>query len=204
LNFSFDFYEYAGIIVPGTVLSFGAMVLAPELRDYLGPDGFTFGDFGLFIILSYAVGQLIQGLGNSIEWLLWLPTGGLPNKRILDGATLTKQQHDRLITRIRADGIVGETISSKDAQSAVREIYACVAAAGHAVRIDKFNGIYGMLRGLSAALILLAIASSVFSANWPLAALFAVSALVALSRMHRFGWHYGRELTVVYLAILSE
>jgi hypothetical protein len=204
MNVSFDFYEYAGVIVPGSVLAFGAMWLAPELRSYFGPEGFTFGELGLFVVLSYALGQLVQGVGNTVEWVLWLPLGGLPNKRILDGETLTKQQHARLMGLLRADGMIGETMSKSDACAAVREVYARVAAAGKAARIDKFNGIYGMLRGLSAALILLTIACAIVGTDSQLLMLTTLATFVSLRRMHRFGWHYGRELAVVYLATHPE
>lgn len=200
MNVSFDFYEYAGIIVPGSVLAFGGMWLAPELREYLGPEGFTFGELGLFVVLSYALGQLVQGVGNTVEWALWLPLGGLPNKRVLDGETLTKQQHARLMAFLREDGIIGETVSKAEARAAIREVYARVAAAGQSARIDKFNGIYGMLRGLSAALILLTIACAIVGTDWQYVLLATFSTLISLRRMHRFGWHYGRELAVVYLA----
>lgn len=204
MNVRFDFYEYAGIIVPGSVLAFGAIVLAPELRTYLEPEGFTFGELGLFVVLSYAIGQLVQGIGNTVEWIWWLPWGGIPSKRILDGETLTKQQHGRLIERIRSEGIVGETISNEDARAAIREIYARVAAADRAGRVDKFNGIYGMLRGLSAALISLTAAAAVLGVDWPTVSLLGFVTLVSLRRMHRFGWHYGRELAVSYLAMQPD
>lgn len=204
MNVTFDFYEYAGIIVPGSVLAFGAMWLAPEFRSLLGPEGFTFGELGLFVVLSYALGQLVQGLGNTVEWALWLPLGGLPNKRILDGETLTVQQRTRLMSLLRADGMIGETLTKSDAQAAIREVYARVAAAGNAARVDKFNGIYGMLRGLSTSLILLAVASAVMETDWSLVMLAIFATIVSLRRMHRFGWHYGRELVVVYLATHPE
>ncbi|WGT48658.1 hypothetical protein [Thioclava nitratireducens] len=201
MNINFDFYEYAGIIVPGSVLTFGAMVLAPDLREYLLSQGINFGELGLFVVLSYAVGQLVQGLANLVEWFWWMPFGGLPGKRIIDGETLTQQQHARLISRIQADGIVGLPVSRADARAAVREIYACVAAAGRADRVDKFNGIYGMLRGLSAALLLLTAAAVVVEVDWRYCALLGFAAVVSLIRMHRFGWLYGRELVVSYLAM---
>ncbi|MBK5933397.1 hypothetical protein C8N32_101360 [Rhodovulum imhoffii] len=202
MNISFDFYEYAGIIVPGSVLAFGAMFLMPEFREQLGPDGFTFGELGLFVVLSYALGQLVQGIGNAVEWLLWWPLGGLPNKRVLDGEALTEQQHLRLLDLLRNEKIIGEEgLSKQDARAAMREVYARVAAAGQSARVDKFNGIYGMLRGLSASLLLLTIAFALVETERATLLLVGFSTLVSLRRMHRFGWHYGRELVVVYLAM---
>ena len=200
MNVSFDFYEYAGIIVPGSILAFGAMWLAPDLKTYLGTEGFTFGELGLFVVLSYALGQLVQGVGNTVETLLWWPFGGLPSKRVLDGESLNARQKECLGQLLRTDGIIGETVSDAHARAAIREVYARVAAAGNATRVDKFNGIYGMMRGLSASLLLLMAACVVLQTGLTSILLLAFSAAISLRRTHRFGWHYGRELIVVYLA----
>lgn len=204
MNISFDFYEYAGIIVPGSILAFGAMWLVPELQTHLGPEGFTFGELGLFIVLSYALGHLVQGVGNIVEAVLWWPFGGLPNKRILDGETLTTQQHERLEQILRKEGMIGETTSNADARAIMREVYARVAAAGKATRVDKFNGIYGMMRGLSASLLLLMSACAFVGTGWTTILLLTFAAAISLRRAHRFGWHYGRELVVVFLALQSK
>lgn len=201
MNVPFDFYESAGIIVPGSILAFGAMWLVPDLQTHLGSEGFTFGELGLFIVLSYALGQLVQGVRNTVEVILWWPFGGLPNKRVLDGETLTAQQHQRLVQILRAEGMTGETTSDGDARAVMREVYACVAAAGKATRVDKFNGIYGMMRGLSASLLLLMIACAFAEAGWTTILLLAFATAISLRRAHRFGWHYGRELAVVFLAM---
>ncbi|MEM6636811.1 MAG: hypothetical protein AAF667_13085 [Pseudomonadota bacterium] len=200
MNVSFEFYEYAGIIVPGSVLAFGAMWLLPELQAYLGPDGFTFGELGLFVVISYALGQLVQGVGNTVETLLWWPFGGLPSKRVLDGESLTSEQHARFVGILREDGVIGETVSRTEARAAMREVYARVAASGHSNRIDKFNGIYGMMRGLSASLIILTVVCAVSTSDWIAVSLLAFATFISLRRTHRFGWHYGRELAVVFLA----
>jgi ABC-type Fe3+ transport system permease subunit len=67
---TFDFYEYAGVIVPGAVLMLGLCFLFPDARDMLGKDGLTFGEFGVFVIVAYAVGQLVQGIGNFIDFVV--------------------------------------------------------------------------------------------------------------------------------------
>ncbi|NNF05443.1 MAG: hypothetical protein HKN21_01655 [Candidatus Eisenbacteria bacterium] len=201
MNVSFDFYEYAGIIVPGAVLAFGAMWLSPELKAQLGPEGFTFGELGLFVVLSYALGQLVQAVGTGLAKLFWWPLGGLPSKRILDGEALTEQQHARLTARLRELEIASEAASKEEAFAAVREMYARVAASGNAKRVDKFNGIYGMMRGLAASLIMLAVAYGyVRGGEMSGVMIMLAMAAVAIRRMHGFGWHYGRELAVVFLA----
>ncbi|MEM9344913.1 MAG: hypothetical protein AAGA87_17900 [Pseudomonadota bacterium] len=160
--------------------------------------------WGFFIVLSYALGQVAQGIGNTIEWAFWWPLGGLPSKRILDGETLTDQQTARLTASLKSHGIVGEAFSAADAKAAIREMYARVKASGHAERIDKFNGIYGMLRSLASALIVTALGCAMSDSDLSAVILLALAAALILRRMHRFGWHYGRELAVVYLATQSS
>ena len=77
-------------------------------------------------------------------------------------------------------------------------------ALGRADRVDKFNGIYGMLRGLSAALFLLSAAAVVVDIDWKYCALLTFAAVVSLITMHRFGWLYGLELAVSYLAMRPD
>ncbi len=201
MNVSFDFYEYAGIIVPGSVYAFCSSHLFPETQSLLGPNGFSLGELGIFVRISYALGHLVQGIGNTIEWIWWLPSGGLPSNQVLRGKTLTDRQHKLLVNRIGADDGSEGSIAKEMIATISREIYVKVAAANRAVRIDKFNGIYGMLRGLSASLITLGLVAAVTGADWQVVVSFAIASIVALRRMHRFGWHYAKELVVTYLSL---
>jgi ABC-type Fe3+ transport system permease subunit len=69
MNRNFDFYEYAGIIIPGTVLVMALVWLFPEGRALFSKDGVTLGELGLFVIIAYAAGQLVQAIGNGLEWV---------------------------------------------------------------------------------------------------------------------------------------
>jgi ABC-type Fe3+ transport system permease subunit len=73
---NFDFYEYAGIIIPGTVLVMALVWFFPEARALFSKEGVTLGELGLFIIIAYAAGQLVQAIGNGLEWALWKLCGG--------------------------------------------------------------------------------------------------------------------------------
>jgi hypothetical protein len=44
MNRTFDFYEYAGIIIPGAVLILGLIWLFPEGRAIFAKEGVTFGE----------------------------------------------------------------------------------------------------------------------------------------------------------------
>jgi hypothetical protein len=207
MNRSFDFYEFAGVIVPGAVLTLGLMLLFPESRVLFSKDGVTFGELGLFIVIAYAAGHLVQGIGNWIEWIWWKVWGGLPSRRVLSGHLLSADQHERVVAALREDGNVTNdiaTCSSSEALAIVREVYSVVAGSGKAGRVDIFNGNYGLLRGLAAAFLMLLIASVTLMKGLLVMASLCVLLALALQRMHRFGKHYALELFVQYLLVTTR
>jgi hypothetical protein len=48
----FSFYDQTGLVIPGAVLPFGAIILFPKLRVYFDKDGITIGGLGLFLLLA--------------------------------------------------------------------------------------------------------------------------------------------------------
>lgn len=71
------FYEQVGIVIPGAVFLFGLLFYFPPLRDLLAKDNVTVGQLGIYVLLSYAAGNLVAALGNLGE-NLWLLAGGMP------------------------------------------------------------------------------------------------------------------------------
>jgi|GEM_PF-715376 hypothetical protein len=207
VNRAFDFYEYAGVIVPGAVFTLGLLWLLPDSRALFSKEGVTFGELGLFIIIAYAAGQFIQGIGNWIEWLWWKPWGGYPSRRVLAGHLISADQHERVIEALRRDAKVRTDVTTcalPECLAIVREVYSVVAAAGKAGRVDIFNGNYGLSRGLAASLLVLLLAAIVL-----IKGLYVIGALVALlflalQRMHRFGTHYALELFIQYVLVSAK
>jgi hypothetical protein len=70
-----------------------AIWLFPESRALLSKEGVTLGEFGLFVVIAYAAGQLVQAVGNGLEWIWWKPQGGIPSIRVLCGKYLSTEQH---------------------------------------------------------------------------------------------------------------
>jgi hypothetical protein len=105
MNRAFDFYEYAGVLVPGAVLITGLLWLFPDGRALLSKEGITLGEFGLFVVIAYAVGQLVQAIGNGIEWVWWKAWGGMPSAQVLAGKRVSKDQHQRIVGALRANGL---------------------------------------------------------------------------------------------------
>src|SRR6202030_2060099 len=87
------FYEQVGIVIPGSVLMVGLLFYFPALNALVAKDGVTLGQFGIFLLLSYAAGHFIAALGNVLESFLWWLLGGMPSDWI------TKQQSPLLSTQ---------------------------------------------------------------------------------------------------------
>ncbi len=209
MNRTFDFYEYAGIIIPGAVLITGLLWLFPEGRALLAKDGVTLGEFGLFVILAYATGHLIQAVGNYIEWAWWNVSGGIPTTRVLVGKYITEDQHQRVLDTVRAQGISCdpqhvEKLSRAQQLAIAREVYSIVAAGKRASRVDVFGGTYGLMRGLAAAMLALMIAAIATSKGLLAVGALGIGVLLALQRMHRFSKHYAIELFIQYLGATAS
>jgi hypothetical protein len=206
LNRTFDFYEYAGFIIPGAALTLGLLLFFPEGRALFTKDGVTFGELGLFVVVAYAAGQLVQSIGNFVEWLWWKPWGGLPSKRVLAGHYLTAEQRKRLIAALMIDPINRDLATANKAEygGIVREVYAIVSGAGKAARVDTFNGNYGLLRGLAAAFLALIAVAVVLGEGLHVIAVLVILLLLAVQRMHRFAVHYATELYTQYLLLSND
>jgi|SRR6267142_840706 hypothetical protein len=209
MNRAFDFYEYAGILVPGAVLVIGLLWLFPEGRALLTKDGVTLGELGLFVIVAYAAGQLVQAVGNYIEWAWWKLWGGIPTAQVLGGKYITEDQHRRIVDSVRAQRISSdpqhaEKLSKAQQLAIAREVYSIVAAGKRASRVDIFNGTYGLMRGLAAAMLVLMIAAIATSKGLFAIGAFGIGVLLSLQRMHRFSKHYAVELFVQYLGTTAR
>ena len=189
----FDFYEFTGI---------------------LSSQQLSVGDLGLFIVLAYVAGHLVQSLGNLVEWVFWKPFGGMPTTWVIAGRTvdyLNPQQVEALPAKV--EQILGWKLgkglgemTEKEWTPVVRSIYAAVQAAGRSGRVDVFNGNYGMLRGVGSALLVAAGLCLVGAgeAQWIAAGAVLALATLALVRMSRFGRHYARELFIQFLTLKPE
>jgi hypothetical protein len=205
---SFSFYEYAGVIIPGALLIFGILWLYPDLRSTFAPPETTLGDFGIFLIVAYAAGQLLQALGNLLEKIVWSCCGGLPsncltkpNQKLLSGAQMVRLA-EMLRTRLGLSVTSITGMAPKDWYPITRQIFAEVMAAKGADRVEIFNGNYGLNRGIASGLIAVAVLAIIKDYHaWEVPVGLAAAAGVASYRMHRFGIHYARELFVQFLAL---
>lgn len=209
---TFDFYEFAGIIAPGAVVVTGLAVLHPPLKQLVGDQGLSLGEFGIFIVLAYVAGHLVQAVGNLLEWAWWKLWGGWPSDWVgrRKGDLLNRAQLDRLESLVEAQlGLVGmkpdSDMTHKKWHPVVRQAYAAVAGAGRAGRIETFNGNYGLCRGIASAFLAVFVLSlfQEIDQHWLERIALLVATGLSLARMHRFGVHYARELFVQFLQLHS-
>ena len=203
---NFDIYEFAGILTPGAIVLFGIGQLHPSIGTAIATQDISFGGLGIFVILAYAAGQLIQAAGNWVENGFWKLRGGWPSDWIRTNKAdlLSEEQFAALKNELASKlGLSSSTdlssMSDRQWRGITRQVYAAVAAEGRATRIDAFNKIYGLNRGIAASLLVLA--ALAIASHWWVVLLLILAAVVALYRMNRFAVHYARELFVQFLQI---
>ncbi|PLX93320.1 MAG: hypothetical protein C0621_08000 [Desulfuromonas sp.] len=204
----FNAYEYIGVIAPGTVVVFAVTLVSPEVKQFLVDGGTTLGGLGLFLILSFIAGHLLQGLGNWFENIFWKCFGGMPTNwvRRESQKLLAKEQRKLLTQKISElhpaiDNL--EQVDDKEWYSLTREIYAMVKAADRAARVDAFNRNYGLLRGVAVSF-LVTTAGTLFVISlcrWKIYVALVVCTVLAVYRMYRFAVIYARELFVQFIRI---
>ena len=205
-----EYYEVAGAVVPGVVLLLAADLIWPGYMTRVPKLDITFGGFGLFVIIAYVAGQVLQTIGNLLESIWWRIMGGWPSDWIRNGKSdlLSKAQLAKLQDRIRKDFGYEDFAFASDLlatewRPVFRQIYAAVHAAGRDGRAYVFNGNYGMFRGVVAACLIAAIASVLVRGReaWPMSVAFLTVAILSVYRMHRFAVHYARETLVQFLSL---
>lgn len=204
----FDFYEFTGILIPGATVLTGAVVLFPGWGLPALIKDTSVGGLGVFVVLAYVLGHLVQAVGNGVESVWWKLWGGMPTDWL-------RTKPERLLAPSQINALekaVKERLGLDDLQIAhsnagqwyavTRQIYAEVAGAGRAGRIDVFNGNYGLNRGIGAGLlVVLVIAVIKWPVDWTIAGGVTVAMALATYRMHRFARHYAREVFVQFLQL---
>jgi len=204
----FDFHEFLGYIAPGMLLLIGVICIWPDGEKVLPVTDITFGAFGVGVVLAYAAGQLIQAFGNVIEKRFWWFWGGMPTdwirtcKHELIAPTQRERVKANVARMLNRNSFEFDDVTAKRWYSITRQVYAAVAGADRAVRVDVFNGHYGLCRGTTASLLfLLAMSLLVNWHTWKVHVMLVSLFFLAIYRMHRFGVHYGRELFVQFLEL---
>jgi len=184
---------------------FGLLFFFPTLQTVLTKDGVSLGDLGIFVLLSYAAGQLIAAIGNMGESILWRFVGGMPTDWITrtDTTLLSLSQIELIQKKLESRLGISEKVRGLNPivwWPISRQIYADIVKNGKPDRIDTFNGMYGLNRGLAAATFALGCVAAV-QGKWSIALGLVVLTAVYDYRAYRFGVHYGRELYLQFLVL---
>lgn len=205
----FDFYEFAGLLVPGATVLVAVAAAFPLATSALSGTSLGFGEVAAGAVLAYGLGHVVQALGNLLEAVWWKLLGGMPTEWVGNGVSsfLHRKQLDALPAKIAEQlGLEGVALDGGAQWHGItRQIYATVSAAGRAKRVDIFNGNYGLCRGLAASFLLIAVLVIVeLGLSQPSAlVLTGVAFLLSGWRAHRFAVHYARELYVQLLQLKS-
>lgn len=201
---NFDSYEYISVVVPGAVPALTVWWLLPEVRVFFGSDGFEIGELGIFFVVSFIVGQMVQTLGNALEQIhRWFSLGkeDLPFTR-WRGVDTDRWRRFEEACRHRFGG-EGGAPNRENWSSLSAEIYAALEAAGMTRRLDAFTRTYGLARGMVAGS-LLAFVFVVWlggPTDWTVAIGLLVFAGMMYARMWRFSRSYVREIVAQFLEL---
>jgi len=198
----FSYYDFFGILAPGTVLLVGLLLLFDQRPSAGFIEGVGIGGLGILAILGYATGQMAQAFGNVFENGYWWFWDGMPSDWVRTGRQEKLPLSSAQLNQLRnvctsnlgltIEGAI-QDLSYNEWDGITGQIYAAVEAEGQSQRLSTFNSNYGFHRGLTVAILLLAVAGFVDGRFWVgFAGLGA--AIFTLYRMHRFARHYAREL----------
>lgn len=206
----FEFYEILALILPGAVMLYGISKLFPELMLFsLGKD-FSVGEFGVFVIIAYATGHIVQVFGGMVEYI-WRLVRGDPTQWLQEEKKAVLLGHQTNILEEKISKYLGipreefhiKDLTRKEWLNMKKQLQIAVEIGGHTAHLDKFLAIYTMCRGLIAALVLLGISSFFIlkPSLWYISYILFILAAILLYRMARFERYSIRELFIQFLQL---
>jgi hypothetical protein len=200
----FDTYEIIGVITPGVVVSLLLSMEWPAFRAMLGEKGLSIGDLGLFVLVAFVLGHLIQAIGNMLEPVIWFPFG-LPTNwvRGTDQDLVTPDQRKALeeaVTEMEGTAQDISKISRRQWLAITTRAYGRLQMTGRSGRVNVANRAYGLSRGLSAALLTcLAWYAVAHRHDYTALLILGVALCAAVLRMRRAGIRYARVLMLEFI-----
>ena len=182
----FDAYGFLAYVVPGAAFLFILMIMFPKLNWVLGREKVELGGFGVFLIVAFVLGQLLQNLGAVIKqgpynWqfktayatnLVVLP-GSMPLLSLADARLLK----DKALKKFEVDIAnihLSDAMEAMTWRNVVLRIINLVHCSGdnersevcvrRTERLEIYNRNHGLHLGLTAAFSLLFLVMAVVSA----------------------------------------
>jgi hypothetical protein len=205
----FDPYEFIAVMVPGALPTLTISLLVPDVAALMLSNGVELGAFGIFLVVSFVVGHVVQFFGNMIEQAETLVTYGPVDMAVRSTRRpVDAGQWRRFVSEIETLGLTTQLGPTHETWPGIRrEVYARLSADGRTERIDMFNRTYGLCRGMVAGALL---SSGIIlflgeTDSWKNALLIgALLAVPLYVRMRRFSRYYLNEIVSQFLAAGSD
>jgi len=203
----FEYYEFIAVLIPGVILLYGLSLVFKEVTLVFGQN-ISLGGFGLFFIISFAVGHLLQAFGNIFESVYWRFNSGMPTDWIRSGKgslfdeATREELGKRIQQHFKLKDFNFDEVSCGEWNSIVRQIYIQVEKQEQNRRVDIFNSYYGLFRGMSVSFFILSICILIKSVHlWPWVIFCLALLAVSMFRMHRFSRYYAKELFLQFIQL---
>lgn len=196
----FDRYETAGVVVPGASLLIGLWAFFPQGVTGVAIKDISLGSLGIFAIAAFCVGHVIQAPANVITDITgrWMkrPSEAMRHR----GGGLSDAQVGAIPDRVRVILGVEPPPETDVAQwrGIIAQIATYLANTRKTARLDKFNGNYGLFRGLTVSLAIL-VGIVLWRHDYAVAGILTLATWATRYRMKRFSRYYGRELWLQFL-----
>lgn len=202
MKLDFDTYEFAGLVAPGSVVVFAALLVDPRLVAGLESPIVILGA----VVAAYIMGHLVAAIGNLCEGLFALlgiarlervPFAEWAKKRYISG---DQTQRFREVAGARLHGNVDKPDELFRLVKQMRLVLLEKSSEACTQRLETFNGLYNLSRGLAVAFAI-AVVLCAISALWGLAVFCAVAVVLACYRVWKFNDIYARELIQQFLLL---
>ncbi len=156
----FNFYDFVGYVIPGSLACVFILWLFAGLFAFTIPiEVKSVGESILFLGLAYFVGHLVQAYGNSIETKSVNKWGGWFSEQFLRDENSYYTPIFKSALRDAMKSVFGETAEfggNDESHKARRQelfnlCYTLIVQEGAALHTEIFNGVYSLYRGMLAA-----------------------------------------------------
>jgi len=202
MNFNFDGFEFTGLIAPGSVVVIAVALLFPHVVR-IGDPTVT---IAVAIVVAYIVGHLVSAIGNLAELALqkMRPTGPASlSVGEWTGRYISHDQEPRLHSSVRVKlhrSDFSDEADAEERRTILKQMFLAVVASGHGQRVDTFNGLFNLSRGLAVSFFIAGILG-VVSAHYQAVLWSALAIGLALFRAWKFRDAYSRELFQQFLLL---
>lgn len=172
-------HEISAYLIPGAIATYGFLLFFPSDMTFISSHNFSIGDFGVFTILAYSVGHIVQILGRYIEKGIEKSRGDFKGKKHFL-KLLSEEQRHLIEQKLKKQKIITSRLSDiPDNQwnKIYRSIYIDVVNSEQNERINVFKNHSKLCRGLGTGIFLL-LSLYIFTGKFQPSKLFVVILLI--------------------------